>query len=502
MTSAIQLREYQGHGIKSVFAAIEQGIWNPIAAMPTGAGKTVVASWLADKAVKQGKRVVFVVDRLSLVKQTSKKFDSYGIGHGTVQGSNERVKPWEKVQIAVAQSLTHRDWPDADLIIVDECHAIHKAVADRIEQARKQRESGEKVIVVGLTATPLTKGLGKLYGGVVSTITTKQLTSEGFLVPFRVYAASEPDMTSVQPRAGEWTKKDASKQAMPIVGDCVEEYLRHAAGKKFIAFGCDVKHCEEMHRQFLEAGVITELFTYRTDETTRDALVEEFGKPDSRVRGLISVSALSKGFDVPDVEVIIMARPLRSSLAEHIQILGRGLRPYPGKTECIVLDHSGNCFRFWDDMHAFFEQGAMDLDDGVKKARQKTQARERKPAKCPTCSHIHDPLPACPSCGHIYKKPRSVEHVEGTLQEVAAKAKKPAPTLEAKRIFHAELRQYAAETKKTNGWVLAKFQEKFKEWPPRNELPPIEASPETRSWITSRNMAWAAAKKKIAGRRK
>lgn len=498
MSVAIQLREYQGRGIKNLFAAIAQGLWNPIASLPTGAGKTVVASWLASKAVQQGKRVVFVVDRLSLVKQTSKKFDSYGIGHGTVQGSNERVKPWEQVQIAVAQTLSHRDWPDADLIIVDECHAVHKAVAERIQQAREERENGRKVIVVGLTATPLTKGLGKLYGGVVSTTTTKQLTDDGFLVPFRVYGASEPDMTGVETRAGEWTRKDASKHAMPIIGDCVEEYLRHGQGKKFIAFGCDVKHCEEMQRQFLEAGVITELFTYRTDETTRDALVEEFEKPESRVRGLISVSALSKGFDVPDVEVIIMARPLKNSLAEHIQILGRGLRPYPGKTECIVLDHSGNCFRFWDEMHSFFEQGASELDDGTKKPRAKSQARERKPAKCPTCAHIHDPLPTCPSCGHVYKQPRSIEHVDGTLQEVAGKAKKPAPTVEAKRRFHAELRQYAVERKKSNGWVLAKFREKFNDWPPRNELPATEPTVETRKWIQSRNMAWSKAKAKAA----
>ena len=502
MSAQIRLRPYQAQGIQNLFAAIQGGVWNPIASLPTGAGKTVVASWLANKSVQQGKRVVFVVDRLSLVRQTSKTFDSYGIAHGTIQGSNERVRPWEKVQIAVAQTLCHRDWPEADLIIVDECHAVQKAVAERIQTARKQREQGQKIIVLGLTATPMTRGLGALYGSVVSTTTTNKLTADGFLVPFRVYAASEPDMTGAVKRGGEWTKTEASKRAMPIIGDCVAEYLRHGKGKKFIAFGCDVKHCEEMHRQFLEAGVLTELYTYRTDEAARDALTEEFSKPDSRVRGLISVSALSKGFDVSDVEVIIMARPLTNSLAEHIQILGRGLRIHPGKTECIVLDHSGNCFRFWEAMHSFFESGAHELDDGSRKERAKPPKKERQPVKCPTCSCIHDPLPNCPACGHAYKKPRSVEHVEGSLQEVkGAKAAKPAPTTDQMRVFHAQLRQYATETGKTNGWVLAKFREKFNDWPPRNELPPMEPTPELRKWITSRNMAWAASKKKIAGRK-
>lgn len=493
MSAPIELRGYQGRGIKNLFAAIAQGMWNPIASLPTGAGKTVIASWLAHKAVRQGKRVVFVVDRLSLVKQTSKKFDSYGIGHGTVQGSNERVKPWEKVQIAVAQSLSHREWPEADLIIVDECHAVHKAVADRIQQAREQRENGESVIVVGLTATPLTKGLGRLYGGVVSTTTTNELTAEGYLVPFRVYSASEPDMTGVEAKAGEWTKKDASKRAMPIVGDCVEEYLRHAAGKKFIAFGCDVAHCEEMQRQFMEAGVVTELYTYRTDDTARDNLVEEFEKPNSRVRGLISVSALSKGFDVPDVEVIIMARPLKSSLAEHIQILGRGLRPFPGKTECIVLDHSGNCFRFWDEMNSFFAQGAAVLDDGTKKARPKLQKRERKPAKCPICSHIHDPLPSCPSCGHVYKKPRAVEHVDGALHEVKG-SKTPAPSQQDKREFWAQLNHIAMERGRKPGWVAHKYKEKFGTWPEYKDIVVMQPSPEVLGWVKSRDIAFGRSK--------
>lgn len=502
MSGPVMLRPYQAQGLKNLFAAIEQGIWNPIMSLPTGAGKTVIASWLARKSVEQNRRVVFVVDRLTLVDQTSEKFDKYGIAHGTIQGSNERVRPWEKVQIAVAQALSKRDWPDADLIIVDECHAVHKAVSERIQQAQKDRADGRKTLVVGLTATPMTKGLGKHYGGIVSTVTTNQLTNDKFLVPFRIYAASEPDMTGVEARSGEWTRKDASDRAMPIIGDCVEEYLRHGKGKKFIAFGCDVKHCEEMHRQFLEAGVITDLFTYRTDGLARKDLIAEFEKPDSRVRGLISVSALSKGFDVPDVEVIIMARPLKSSLAEHLQILGRGLRIHPAKTECIVLDHSGNCFRFWDAMHEFLENGATELDDGARKAAKKAPAKkERVAVKCPICAHVHDAMPMCPSCGHVYTRQRVVEHVQGSLQEVNGKKKKAEVTIDQKRGFHAELRQYSLDNGKTDKWVLAKFREKFNEWPPHGEFPPTDPTPETRRWIQSRNMAWAASKKKIAARK-
>jgi len=69
---------------------------------------------------------------------------------------------------------------------------------------------------------------------------------------------------------------------------------------------------------------------------------------------------------VSGIEVVVKARPLKSSLADHFQILGRGLRIHPGKTECIVPNHSGNCVRFWADMHAFFEKGVSELADGKK----------------------------------------------------------------------------------------------------------------------------------------
>jgi superfamily II DNA or RNA helicase len=497
MKSDLNLREYQTASIEGLRELIRQGKRNIILSVPTGGGKTVIASHLiAECHGKPGKRAVFVADRIALIDQTSATFDTYGIPHGVIQGNHPRCKPWERIQVASAQTLAKRGWPEADLIIVDECHAMMKTVTDRIK--------GRDTVVIGLSATPMTKGLGKLYDGVVTTVTTNQLIAGpmkkdgtrdlSFLVPFRVYAASQPDMTGAKAVAGEWTDKDAAERSMPVIGDCVEEYLRHAAGKKFIAFGCNVEHCEEMQRQFQASGVNCELYTYRTDDDARAALVQEFRKPDSTVRGLISVSALSKGFDVSDVEVIIMARPLKSSLAEHIQILGRGLRIHPGKTECIVLDHSGNCVRFWGAMQAFLEKGVTELDDGTKKSRAPAAEFEQKPAKCPNCACVHKPMPSCPSCGHIYKKRKSIEHVPGSLHEVAAK-KAPGPTKQEKRDFYAQLSHIAVEKKRKPGWVANKFKEKFGDWPDYREIPryitPMSPTPAVLNWVKSREIAFA-----------
>jgi DNA repair protein RadD len=486
MSKLLELRDYQLGSIDGLRNLIRQGVRNMILSIPTGGGKTVVASHLmAECYGKPGKRAVFVCDRIALIDQTSATFDRYGIPHGVMQGNHWRCKPWERIQIASAQTIAKRGWPDADLIIVDECHAVQDTVAKRIQD--------RNTIVVGLTATPMTKGLGKLYDGIMTVTTTNKLTADGFLVPFRIFAASEPDMTGAKVVAGEWTDTEAAERSMPIVGDCVEEYLRHGQGKKFIAFGCNVTHCEEMQRQFAAAGVMCELYTYRTDDDARTALVEEFRKADSSIRGLISVSALSKGFDVADVEVIIMARPLKKSLAEHIQILGRGLRIHPGKTECIVLDHSGNCIRFWNEMHDFLEAGVTELDDGKKKEQKKAVKREREPVKCPNCAHVHKPMPACPSCGHTYKRASMVEHVDGVLTELTGKKKKAGPSPEEKREFFAQLRYLASDRGHKPGWAAYKYKEKFGDWPEDRDVEPMEPSLKVLNWVRSRAIAYAKA---------
>ncbi|WP_157778870.1 hypothetical protein [Massilia violaceinigra] len=164
-----------------------------------------------------------------------------------------------------------------------------------------------------------------------------------------------------------------------------------------------------------------------------------------------------------------------------------------------MLDHSGNCMRFWSEVQDFFENGIEELDDGKPKEAKPTAEKESKPAKCPTCFHVHDARPACPSCGHVYATSRELLHVAGTLAEVKPSGSaKPAITPEARARFHAELLGYAAEKGKSASWVKAKFKEKYDAWPPCALPAPVEASTDTRRWITSRNMAYAARTKKAA----
>lgn len=375
---------------------------------------TVVASHLIDEAQRKGRRSAFVVDRLSLIQQTSDTFDRYGIDHGVIQGNHWRFRPHLPVQICSQQTVAKRQWPEAQLIIIDEAHTVTETVVKRI--------TPRDTVAIGLTATPFTKGLGKHYDAVVNVTTTNRLIEQGFLSNYVIYSCVEPDMEGVNIIAGEFEEGETAKRALKVVGDVVKEYIEKGDNRKFICSAVDVAHVTELQRQFLAAGINVATYTYKDGEDDRADTLQEYRKSDSAIRGLITVTAASKGFDCADIGCVIMARPLAKSLAEHIQFFGRGLRISEGKENCIVLDHSGNSARFWHEWNDFFENGITELDDGKKKEKPKPKEKDEADelTKCPQCRALHKPAPACPSCGHEYPRKKAVEHVPGTLKELVA----------------------------------------------------------------------------------
>lgn len=411
---SLELRPYQEAAFEQARQAIRDGARRILIVAPTGAGKTVLASALMQMAKEKNSRASFVVDRLSLIKQTSEMFDRYGLDHGVIQGGHHRWATWKELQLCSVQTIARRGWPETKLDVFDEAHVLHTSHKRRIKDGSS--------IVVGLTATPFTRGLGKYFDAVINVTTTRKLISDEWLAPYRMFSCIQPDMDGVRVTStGEWDEAEASGKALEVVGDVVAEYLRHGENRKFICSAVDVAHVEELARQFNGAGIPVSTFTYRDSTDDRDDVAEEFRLPDSAIRGLITVTAASRGFDVPDVSCIIMARPLRKALAEHIQLLGRGLRMAPGKKDCLVLDHSGNCARFFAECEEFFDVGLIELDDGKGKNKSRPKPpKEREPLKCPACQALHGPAPACPACGHEYPKKLAVIHVPGTLKELVA----------------------------------------------------------------------------------
>jgi len=290
---------------------------------PTGAGKTYLGLRICNEAMQRGKRAIFLCDRTTLINQTSEAAIGYGLeAHGIVQANHWRRRPDELLQIASAQTVAKRGyWPKADVIVVDECHTQLKVWTEYA------MTSGAAFI--GLSATPFSAGLGKIFSNLINATTMHDLTESGVLVPMRIFSCTKPDMAGAETRGGEWTDKAAEERGLDIVGDVVLEWMKFAENRKTIVFGATIKHCKEIAQQFMDHGVMAAVFTSETTAKEREILLKEYRKPDSYLKVLISVEALAKGFDVPDVGCVCDARPLRKSLSTAIQMWGRGLRSSP-----------------------------------------------------------------------------------------------------------------------------------------------------------------------------
>jgi hypothetical protein len=313
------LRSKQAESIDALRDGLVGGHDRQLLVGPTGFGKTTCAAHLLRLAYEKGSRSAFVVDRTSLVDQASATLDRYGIPHGIIQANHWRRMHAEPIQVCSAQTLERRgmggDWK---LLIIDEAHCVRDGIV-------KWMQKHNRVRVVGLTATPFSKGLSELYSNVVNVTTTNDEIAAGFLVPLRMYAAKAIDMTGAKVVAGEWAEKEIERRGTEIVGDVVSEWItqtqKHFGGAaKTLVFSATVAHGDELVRQFQAADFNFVQISYKDgNDADRRAIIEEFRKPNSSIVGLISCEALTKGFDVPDVRVGVACRPYRKSFSSHIQ---------------------------------------------------------------------------------------------------------------------------------------------------------------------------------------
>jgi len=483
-------RACQTRAIEQLRNGFRAGHRQQILVMPTGSGKTITAMMLIHESLKKGKRATFVCDRTALINQTSAVADGLGLTcHAIVQANHPRRDNSMPLQIASIQTIQARGyWPEGDLFVLDEAHTVYAAAAEMLESRR--------ATVLGLTATPCTAGLGKLYSNVVNAATMDELTREKILVPLRILTCVTPDMAGAKTSGGEWTAKAASERELTIVGDVVAEWVKHGEGRKTIAFGADIAYCEELVRRFNEIGIYAACYTSETPDDERAELVREFSKPDSSIRILASVSALAKGFDVKDVGCIIDARPLRKSLSEVIQMWGRGLRSSPetDKRDCILLDHSGNALRFHDDFTDVYFNGFGELSSAEKMdSKPRAEPEDFEPAGCPQCKR--KPFrKRCLACGFEKASQTLVDSTPGQMHEILI-GKKKAAASEAD--LWAQLCTYARtnlSSEKKAGWCFYKFQDIVGKKPPRSfsfdTAPDVPVSPALIGKLKSMRIAY------------
>jgi superfamily II DNA or RNA helicase len=456
---------------------------------PTGAGKTYCGLRVAHEAVAKGKRATFVCDRTALINQTSAKADEYGLtNHAIVQADHWRRDNSMPLQIASIQTLAARGyWPQSDVLIIDEAHTQHSTWVEYIKTT--------SAAVIGLTATPCSKGLGLSFTNMVNAATMHELTEQRVLVPMRILSCTTPDMTGAEAGNKEWTAKIASQWELQIIGDVVAEWVKYGENRKTIAFGADIAYCLQLARRFNEAGIGAATYTSETKDDERLALLEEFSKPDPRIRVLVSVEALAKGFDVQDIGCVIDARPLRRSLSTAIQMWGRGLRSSPdtGKQECLLLDHSGNFRRFQADFEDIYFNGFQTLDKAEKldNVVRKDEPEDYEPSGCPNCG-FKPFRRRCMKCGHEKEVQSLVDSAAGVMQEI--RIGKAVAATDSLHLWK-QICTYAAGAQRPQGRAANLFHDITGQWPPKNwHIDATERAPLTRTTlnkIKSLNIAYA-----------
>lgn len=457
----LSLRPYQERGRDEIRICYRQLKRAVLYVLPTGGGKTVLYAAIAEGSAARGKRILILEHRKELIRQASLALGHIGVPHQVIAPKAKvagirrahldkigwpMIDPNAHVAVASVQTLTARmDWLaefDPDLIVIDEAHhALAETWANIIAAC-------PKALLLGVTATPEPThgmGLGSVFEAMVMGPTPRELIAEGYLLPPRVVAPPlRFDPATVKVRRDGEPDPDSMADALnrrEITGDAIEHYTRLAPGRPAIVFAANLKHAEDVAKEFRAAGYRFEVIHGGMLDTERDRLI--YGLVDGTVQGLVTKDLISEGTDLPVAEVAIMLR-MTESLVWFLQASGRVLRPVfadgydltqlegrmaaiaaSGKRYGLIIDHVGNCGRLIDG--EFVPKHGLphaDRDwalEGRKRRKRGAPAEEVvEMRQCPECYAAHDPAPACPACGFTYKVRTMAppKRVEGELLDV------------------------------------------------------------------------------------
>jgi DNA repair protein RadD len=500
-----QLRDYQLECKEGVRREFRAGHKSVLVVMPTGGGKTLTLSDMVGDSYRKGKRILWLVDREELADQASETFRVAGVPHSYVMAGEEPDRfgrAWVgMIQSYLARKRQEKWLPErVDLIVVDEAHrtesASYKAMLADFPDAYQ----------VGLTATPLRgdgRGLGHTYNGLVQPVTTLGLIQQGYLVPPRYFIPSDLDYSAVAAKKGEYNNKDLEvlAQSNPqLVGDVVENFARTCPDRRAVVFPMTIAQSLGLRDAFNSAGIPAVHIDGDLKKAERRERMNAFRSGEYQV--LTSVNIAIEGLDVPDVSAVIIARPTKS-LRIYIQAVGRGLRAFPGQTDCIVLDHAGVVSRFGPAED--YQDWTLDTKTGRKASKSSCQSRDPKEITCEECGEVFFSERVCPACSHEHEFERAPRHltvVEGELEELTIGGRKVfAYTEEDQRRWWGELQGYVRNKSKNPGMAFHLFTEKFGFKPGSwsVSVPAAQPSTEVLAWCKHRQIAFA--KKKEADTR-
>lgn len=414
----MELRDYQEQCIAGLRAAFKNQHRRVLLVAPTGAGKTVMFSYLTRALTERGNRVLLLAHRDFLLDQISGTLARFGIPHGFIAAKRRR-ELCHLTQVAGVHTLKSRVGKIAwqpDWIICDEAHHATAGSWDVILGAYPSAR------VVGVTATPQRldgKGLGEVFEEMVLGPRVQDLMDRGFLSRVQYYSPATVSTEGLHTRMGDYVQSEIEQavNTRGVTGHAVDWYRKACDGAPAIAFCASIAHSENVAEGFREAGYRWQALHSKASYADNQSAIQKLASGE--LHGVSSCDIISEGFDVPVVTAAILLRPTKS-LGLHLQQIGRVLRPAPGKERAIVIDHVGNVAQckagVWSLNHGRAEDDREWSLDGAKK-----KEKSERVGRCEQCLAIIPPAAKiCPECGHekqtAERKP--LEQVAGELEEL------------------------------------------------------------------------------------
>lgn len=415
MKSTITLRPYQNKLIEDLRGAFASGKKKPLAVAPTGAGKTVLFSYMTKGASEKGLHILILAHREELLFQISETLEMFNCQHGFIMPGNI-IDPTQKVQVGSVFTVLNKigKFKAPDLIIVDEAHHFSTG-----NSWSKVIASFPTARVVGVTATACRldgKPLGDLFDELVMGPTVADLIKLGALSDYVAYAPALVNTDNLKTRMGDYIKSDIEEMMNKpsITGDAVKEWQKIARNKRTIVFCVSVLHAKNVAEAFQAAGITAMAVDGKMDKFTRRQILADF--KSGKIQVLTNVNIFTEGFDCKTIDCVVLLRPT-ASLSLYLQMVGRGLRICEGKDKAIILDHVKSI-----ETHGLpDEDREWSLSERIKKRKGKDGKSEAPVKVCLSCFAANSSLNHfCVFCGAAFeiKKREGPEEIDGELKEV------------------------------------------------------------------------------------
>jgi len=476
---------------------------------------TRISASIAASTVSNGKRLLFIAPRRNLVEQTCKSFRELGIDSGMIM-AGVPFEPWHKVEIASVDTIMARlDNPTsngtvslyaADVVIFDEGHTYASPERAKLINALREGAYGPRKIVMLLTATPCVTGgggLGNISDRLVIPVTMPELIEAGALLQPRYYSAERPDLSGVKMMGDDYNSKQlGAAYDGKIMGCVVDNWLRIAPGTSTVVFTATRANAMDVVEKFSSKGIPSAYMDANTPDEERFMIFD--GLASGRILVVANVGIISLGSDIPRLQTVSFATATRS-ISRWMQGVGRVLRPYEDQQWSNVIDHGGMSLDPRMGPVEFINDWSLDEKTTVQERIERSKQEKKEPidVQCSNCARVYKAAHACPFCGHQRKaKGEALEYHEAKLEQVdttkasAAERRNRATPAEDKRRFYGELLGYVASKGQQEGRAKHLYREYFSVWPNAHSgVPPLPPSPETISYIKSRDIRNAKSRK-------